>query len=203
LHGAQADETAWVKLGRANLILDNLLAEGKIKPFIAVMPFGYGVDPNSHDKELQKQNTERFSRDLLEDLTPYVDSHFRTDPSREKRAIFGLSMGGGEALRAGLNNLDKFSYVAGFSAGIGDATNYPTAFATLIKDPDKSNAQLKLLWLGCGTGDQSHMKDQHAFSKFLDKNHIHYTAVETDGEHTWMVWRRYLRDEAPGLFREE
>src|SRR4051812_4248902 len=85
-HGANADETAWTRLGRANLILDNLLAAGKTKRFLVVMPFGYGAPPGS---PAQNQNTELFGRDLLDDVIPYIESHYRTNKTREQRAIVG------------------------------------------------------------------------------------------------------------------
>jgi enterochelin esterase-like enzyme len=197
LHGANADETAWTKLGRANVILDNLLAAQKIKPFIVVMPFGYGVDPNGSE---QRQNTAQFSRDLLEDVIPYVESHYRAETNRDSRAIMGLSMGGGEALSIGLNHLERFSYVGGFSAGIGSATNFPNTYAGLIANPEFSNSQLHLLWLGCGTQDTGHLKELRNFTEFLAQHKINYTLRETEGAHTWIVWRRYLNEVAPMLF---
>ena len=110
-HGANADENAWYRLGRANLILDNLLATGKIQPFIVVMPFGYGVPPNGP----QAENTAKFGKDLIEDVIPYIESNYRAHTDRDRRAIVGLSMGGGQALSIGLNNIPLFSYVGGFS----------------------------------------------------------------------------------------
>lgn len=199
LHGANADETAWTKLGHANLIFDNLLAAQKIKPFIVVMPFGYGVDPNGSE---QRQNTARFSRDLIEDVIPYVESHYRAETNRDSRALMGLSMGGGEALNIGLNHLELFSHVGGFSAGIGGATNYPTAYARLIANPELSNSQLRLLWLGCGKQDTSHLRDMRNFTEFLTQHKINYTVRETEGAHTWIVWRRYLNEVAPMLFKQ-
>ena len=90
VHGANADENAWYRLGRANLILDNLLASGKIQPFIVVMPFGYGVTPGGP----QAENTAKFGKDLIEDVIPYIESSYRTIANRNNRAIVGLSMGG-------------------------------------------------------------------------------------------------------------
>jgi enterochelin esterase-like enzyme len=197
LHGAQADETAWTKLGRVNLILDNLLAKQKAKRFIVVMPFGYGVDPNGSE---QRQNTARFSRDLLEDVIPYVETHYRAETNRDSRALIGLSMGGGEALSIGLNHLERFSYVGGFSAGIGGATNYVNTYASLIANPELANSQLHLLWLGCGKQDGSHLRDLRNFTEFLTDHKIRYTLRETEGAHTWTVWRRYLNEVAPLLF---
>lgn len=198
-HGANADESTWIRLGRANLIMDNLLADQKTVPCIVVMPFGYGVDPNGpgpHD-----QNTAQFSRDLLEDVIPLVDARYRTQADRGHRAIIGLSMGGGEALNIGLNHLDRFSYVGGFSAGIGKPSGYPTTYATLVANPDAANRSLKLLWIGCGREDPSHLREAKAMSDFLEAHHITHTYRETAGAHTWTIWRQYLHEVAPLLFR--
>jgi enterochelin esterase family protein len=195
-HGANADESAWIRLGRANLILDNLMAAGKIKPFIVVMPFGYGVDPNGGP---QGENTARFARDLIEDVIPYTQERYRTSTDRTQRAIVGLSMGGGEALTIGLNHLDLFSYVGGFSAAIGQSAGFSKTFAGLVGDPD-ANKKLRLLWVGCGTED-SLFAPNKSFSDFLTANKVKHTFKQSGGAHTWMVWRRYLSEVSPLLFQ--
>lgn len=195
-HGANADETAWVRLGRANLILDNLLAAGKIKPFIVVMPFGYGVDPNGGQ---QSENTVRFEKDLLADVIPFIQSRYRASADRTQRAIVGLSMGGGESLNIGLNHLELFSYVGGFSAAQGQAATLGKTYASLIADPE-AGKKLRLLWVGCGTED-SLFAPNKAFSDFLTAHNVKHTFRQTGGAHTWMVWRRYLNEVAPMLFQ--
>ena len=140
-HGANADENAWYRLGRANLILDNLIAARTIKPFIVVMPFGYGVPPDGP----QAENTAKFRKDLIEDVIPFVDDSYRTVADRDKRAIVGLSMGGGQALNIGLNNIDRFSYVGGFSAALGNAASFPKTYANLTANAGQVNRKLKLL----------------------------------------------------------
>jgi enterochelin esterase-like enzyme len=197
-HGANADETAWIRLGRANLILDNLMAAGKIKPFIVVMPFGYGVDPNG-GPQTGSDNTARFSSDLIGDLIPYIEARYRTLANRDNRAIVGLSMGGGEALTIGLNHLDLFSYVGGFSAAIGQQAGFAKTFAGLVADPD-ANKKLHLLWVGCGTED-SLFTPNKTFSDFLTTNKVKHTFKQSSGAHTWMVWRRYLNEVGPLLFQ--
>jgi enterochelin esterase-like enzyme len=198
LHGANLDETAWIRFGKANLILDNLLAAGKTKPYIVVMPFGYGVSPMQR-LELGK-NTEAFGRDLREDLIPYIEGQFRALTDRDHRAIVGLSMGGGQALNIGLSHLELFSYVGGFSAAIRAGTEgYEKTFASLIANPQATNNQLKLLWIGCGNNDGLFPAAKD-FSAFLTKHNIKHTFRETEGEHTFMVWRRYLNEVAPQLF---
>jgi enterochelin esterase-like enzyme len=195
-HGANADENAWYRLGRANLILDNLLSAGKIQPFIVVMPFGYGVPPNGP----QTENTAQFGKDLVEDVIPYIDDAYRTLANRTNRAIVGLSMGGGQALSIGLNNIELFSYVGGFSSGLGNAANYPKTYAKIVAGADEANKRLKLLWIGCGRED-GQFGQSKSLSDFLTANKVKHTFRETDGAHTWMVWRRYLHEISPLLFR--
>ncbi len=197
LHGANADENAWHRLGRVNLILDNLLAAGKTNPFIVVMPFGYGVAPGA--PAAPGQNTTMFTRDLLEDVIPYIQSSYRALNHRDHRAIVGLSMGGGQALNIGLNHLDRFSYVGGFSSGLGAITEFPNTYAHVIAHPEVANKKLRLLWVGCGREDGAFGASKR-FSDFLTAHKVAHTFEETDGAHTWMVWRRYLRDVAPLLF---
>jgi enterochelin esterase-like enzyme len=197
LHGANADETAWYRLGRANFIIDNLLAGKKAKPLLVVMPFGYGAPPG--DPAGQGQNTALFARDLIGDLIPFVEARFRARKDREHRALVGLSMGGGQALKVGLEHRDLFGYVAGFSSGLGRPADFPTTYASLIADPTASNKQLRLLWVGCGTEDKAFAASQ-AFSEFLTKNEIKHTFRQSPGAHSWMVWRRYLNEVAPLLF---
>jgi enterochelin esterase-like enzyme len=196
-HGANADETAWTRLGHVNLILDNLLAAGKIKPFIAVMPFGYPAPPSSNPAGFAEV-TVGFTKDLIGDVIPLIQSSYRVYTDRDHRAIAGLSMGGIESLDIGLNHLDLFSYVGGFSAAVRPA-DFPTSFATLTANPAASNQKLHLLWLGCGTDDGLFLASE-SFSKFLDDAHIKHTFHQSTGAHTWINWRQYLAEFAPQLF---
>ena len=198
LHGANADETAWHRLGRVNLILDNLRPSGRAKPFIVVMPFGYGVPPNLPAQP--GENTAKFGRDLIDDVIPLIESRFRTIADRDHRALVGLSMGGGEALTIGLNHLELFSHVGGFSAAVGSAAAFPKTYASLIADGKTSNQKLRLLWVGCGKEDGI-FDASKSFSEFLTQHHIRHTFHESSGAHTWMVWRRYLNEIAPLLFQ--
>ena len=199
LHGANADEAAWTKLGRVNLILDNLLAEKKIKPFLVVMPFGYGATPGTEPFEGSFVGiATTFSKDLLGDVIPYVEARFPVYADRDHRAIAGLSMGGVESLTIGLNHLELFSYVAGFSAAVRPA-DFPRDFAALSANPQETNKRLHLVWLGVGRQDNL-FGATDSFSKFLDAAQIKHTYQTSDGAHTWIVWRRYLRDFAPLLF---
>jgi enterochelin esterase family protein len=194
-HGANADETAWTRFGRVNLILDNLIADGRARPFLVAMPFGYGVSPTA--PAAQGQNTAKFSQDLLDDVIPYVEAQYRTQADRDHRAIAGLSMGGGQSLSIGLNHLERFTYIAGFSPALGG--NVASAYSAFAAKPDAANRQLKLLWIGCGTSD-SLFTSVREFSTFLNQHQITHRFRESDGAHTWIVWRRYLNEIAPMLF---
>jgi len=201
-HGANADETAWTKLGHVNLILDNLLAAGKMKPFIAVMPFGYPSPPSMPSAAPFRGFSgiaDDFGKDLMGDVIPYVQTHYRVYADRDHRAIAGLSMGGVESLEIGLNHLDQFSYVGGFSAAVSPA-EFPKTFAGLAADPKAANRQLHLLWIGCGT-DDGLFGASNSFSKFLDDSQVKHTFFKIPGAHTWIVWRQFLNEFAPQLFR--
>lgn len=206
LHGFANDQNSWHRYGRANDILDNLLAEKAIKPFIVVMPLGYGgAQINGDGTGIQPKNAGRmggdadlYQRDILEDIIPMIDKKYRTISDRKHRAIFGFSMGGGQAGRYGLGNLDKFSYIGIMSAGIGNENAEP--LKTLAADPKKANDQISLLWIGCGRQDFA-FNGAKTTADALDKIGIKHTFVETEGEHHWRVWRRFLRDVAPLLFK--
>jgi enterochelin esterase-like enzyme len=196
LHGANGDENVWYRQGRANVIMDNLIAENRAKPFLVVMPFGYGVPPNGP----QAQNTERFGTDLIEDVLPLVESRYRVHAKRDARALLGLSMGGGQALSIGLNRLDLFSHVGGFSSGLGANTDFAKSYARFLENGPAANRQMRLLWIGCGTEDGAFAQSKR-LSEFMTARGIVHTFRETSGAHTWMVWRRYLHEVAPLLFK--
>ena len=111
----------------------------------------------------------------------------------------GLSMGGVESLEIGLNHLDQFSYVAGFSAAVTPA-EFPKSFGALAADPKAANRNLHLLWIGCGT-DDGLFGASNSFSKFLDDSQMKHTVFKIPGAHTWIVWRQFLQEFAPQLFR--
>jgi enterochelin esterase-like enzyme len=136
---------------------------------------------------------------LLEDVIPLVESKFHVSKDREQRALVGLSMGGGEALSIGLNHLELFSHVGGFSSGLGNRDDFPKTFGAVAAD-SAANEKLKLLWIGCGRDDGA-LANSKALSEFLAAHQVRHTFRETDGAHTWMVWRRYLNEVAPLLFR--
>jgi enterochelin esterase-like enzyme len=191
LHGADGDDSVWTAFGRANHILDNLIADKKLAPVVVAMPFGYAYPPMGGVEPARQRAG--FERDLTEDLVAFVESNYRVHADRNHRALVGLSMGAGQALSIGLNRLELFSRVAAFS---GAGANPQDAFKNLSS---KANEQLKLLWIGCGTEDAgfNRVKD---FSGFLNKAGVKHTFRSTEGAHTWLVWRRYLNEVAPLLF---
>ena len=196
LHGADGDDSAWIAFGRANHILDNLLAEKKITPMVVVMPFGYAYPPAAGAAG-DRQRAD-FQKDLLQDLIPFVQANYRVHSDRSNRAIVGLSMGGGQALNIGLRHLDLFSRVASFSGAVprGAAAD---SFDDALADARKLNTSLKLLWVGCGTEDGLFAPNKE-FSERLKKAGVTHTFHESGGAHTWSVWRKYLLEVAPLLF---
>jgi enterochelin esterase family protein len=198
LHGAGDNDVAWLVAGRANFIIDNLIAAGKANPMIVVMPAGHTPPPAGGGPA----PADAFGRDFLTDVMPYVEKNYRTLPGRENRAIAGLSMGGQQTLNIGLTNLDKFSQLGVFSSGwFGQdgAASFERNNQALLADP-KLNARIKLFWLATGKADFV-MPSTKAALALLDQHKIRYTYKETEGGHTWPNWRAYLNEFAPLLFR--
>jgi enterochelin esterase family protein len=203
LHGFSDDASGWTAVGRANVILDNLIAHGKAKPMIVVMPLGYGTmemitlgwDAWSHT-DVRQRNLSKFREALLTEVMPSVESEYRVETDRHSRAIAGLSMGGSESLLTGLNNLDKFAWIGAFSSG-GMPDDFQTDFPALDA---KSNQQIRLLWIACGTEDRLITVNRN-LREWLKGKGVQHIDIETPGMHTWMVWRRNLAEFAALLFR--
>jgi enterochelin esterase-like enzyme len=190
-------------VGRANVILDNLIAQGKTKPMIVVMPLGYGAPGflrfgfgAFEHTELRDRNFAKFSEALLREVLPRVESAYLVNKDRNSRAIAGLSMGGSESLLTGLNNLDKFAWVGAFSSG-GIPEDFDKDFPRLDA---KANDQVKVLWIACGVDDRL-IELNRKVRAWLDSKGIKKVEVETPGAHTWMVWRRNLVTFTGLLFR--
>jgi enterochelin esterase-like enzyme len=203
LHGYSDDASGWTAVGRANVILDNLIAQGKAKPMIVVMPLGYGTmelielgwGAWSHT-DVRDRNFANFRAALLTEVMPQVEGEYRVTKDRNARAIAGLSMGGSESLLTGLNNLDKFAWVGAFSSG-GIPDEFQKDFPSLDAN---ANRQLRLLWIACGTEDGLITINRN-LREWLKTKGVKVTEIETPGMHTWMVWRRNLSEFAPLLFR--
>lgn len=202
LHGYSDNAEGWVAAGQANLILDSLLAEGKIKPMVVVMPLAYGtmemitkgwtvwkVAP-----QLPLENQTKFEQQLLHEVLPMAEARFHIATDASHRAIAGLSMGGGHTLYSGLNHPDVFGYVGAMSSAILNK-DFDTFYA------GRKKARLKLLWISCGTEDGL-ITDNRAIEAWAKKN-VQADSVstnETPGMHTWLVWRQNLITLAPLLF---
>jgi enterochelin esterase family protein len=203
LHGYSDDADAWTAVGRANVILDNLIARGKAKPMVIVMPLCYGAPEillsssgGFHTQGIRQLNFDRFRETLLTEIVPRVEAEYLVAKNRESRAIAGLSMGGAESLLTGLNAVNQFAWIGAFSSG-GLTPEFEKEFPGLTAG---ANAQLRLLWIACGTEDDL-ISINRNLRAWLTSKDIHHADIETPGEHTWLVWRRNLAEFAQLLFR--
>jgi enterochelin esterase-like enzyme len=205
LHGYSDAEDAWITVGRANIILDNLIARGQAKPMLIVMPLGYGnkeVIANGwagvRKPGVLQDSIEKFRDSLLKEVIPQVEKACRVNADPNARAIAGLSMGGTQSLFIGLNAPDRFAWIGAFSSGGLDpnfAARYPAVNESL-------NSRLRLLWLGCGQQDGL-IAVNHKLTNWLKSKGIKLAWTETPGSHSFMVWRRYLADFLPLLFQDK
>ena len=198
VHGAGDSADSWTSVGHANYILDNLIASGKAKPMIVVMPFGHTPDrPGSNILA----NTD-FGDDLIKDLIPYVDANFRTLADQPNRAMAGLSMGGSHTMRFGLTHPELFDHIGIFSMGLGlqgnnDVSQYETANDAALK---KAAKDLDLVYYAMGKDDFLY-NTVAPTRAMLTKHGIDHVYNESGGGHTWINWRRYLADFVPRLFQ--
>ena len=224
-HGATENETGWTKQGRADFILDNLIAEGRAKPMIVVMDCGYAtkagmsavvVGPGAPPRNFQ-QAFSAFEDVVINDLIPLIDASYRTIPDKQHRAMAGLSMGGMQTLFITLHHLDKFAYIGSFSgpiiAGVNAGKQPPgaaqppqfdtkTAYEGAFADPSAFNKQVKLLWLGAGTEEKRIHDGIKGAADALKASGVDVVFFESPGTaHEWQTWRRDLHDFAPRLFR--
>ena len=208
LHGYSDEGWAWDDMGKANVILDNLLAEGKVKPMIVVMPLGYGdmqmIDRGWiawTDPQLVVRNFKLFGDALYGEVMPRVTAEYPISPKRDEHAIAGLSMGGAETLLVGLNHSNDFAWIGAFSAGGIGSTGFAALFPQITPaSAPKFNADNRLLWISCGTEDGL-LEPNRAVIAWLREQGLHLAAVETPGMHAWMVWRDNLTHFAPLLFQ--
>lgn len=204
-HGGGEDETGWIFQGRADVILDNLIASGKAKPMIVVMNSGYASKPDSQD------SFDAFEQMMTEDVIPFVDSRYRTIADRSSRAVAGLSWGAKQAYDLALGYPEMFSAVGGFSGiivvgefnvgnpGIMDKSQRKTAYDGIFKDSRKFNRDFSVLFISSGQAEGQLLKDM---SKTLRKDGIRNTYYESqDTAHEWLTWRRSLYNFAQLLFK--
>jgi len=220
LHGLGDEANSWIENGAANVVLDNLIAQGKAKPMIMVSTLGYGY-PNGPAQALREGMMENFEKIVLSEVLPIVEKNYNVSKTPGQRAIAGLSMGGAEATFIGLNHLDTFGSVGSFS---GSYVMWPGAPATTGRAQPggsgepigadlagkifphldaKANSQLKLLWIAIGTADGL-LGTNRTFHEWLEAKNVKNTYTETpDIGHVWPFWRQNLADFAPLLFQDK
>ncbi len=224
LHGSGNIDSSWILTGRANYILDNLIAEGKARPMIIVNGFGYGrqgigVGPESPADQQALggrgpapggqgaarggppagggQQNSPFAKDLLEDEIPWVEKNYRVVANADNRAIGGLSMGGGQTIAIGFTHTDTFHNIIVMSAGAQNAeVTYPEFFA----NPTATNKKLKVLWMGVGKDDFAG-QGMKALDAALTAKGINHIFRLGEGRHEWVVWRHHLYEVTQLLFR--
>lgn len=221
LHGAGDCDDSWTSVGRASFILDNLIAEGKAKPMVIVMPAGHTTQAMNFGGRGAGAPTGRplfdddFVKDFVNDIMPYAESHYRIQADRAHRAIAGLSMGGGHTLYIAIPHLDKFAYVGVFSSGLFGIAGGGRAGAPAPEGPNpvvaweeqnKANLDnaalkkdLKLFWFSTGK-DDGLITTSKATVELLKKHGFNATFEESPGAHTWINWRNYLDEFACKLF---
>ncbi len=197
LHGIGGDETEWERFCTPDVVLDNLIADGKAVPMIIVMPNGRAQkdDRAQGDVFASAPAFANFERDLLDDVIPAIESRYSASTNREDRALAGLSMGGGQSLNFGLSHLEAFAWVGGFSSAPN--TKAP---AELIPDPSDAKARLKLLWLSCGNKDGLISISQGLHSYLKEKGVPHVWHVDGNA-HDPTHWRNNLYLFAQRIFR--
>jgi enterochelin esterase family protein len=211
LHGASDSDASWSSVGRAGFILDNLIADGKAKPMIVVMPAGHTGPMTPRAPGSPRPLVDDFAKDFLGDIMPYIEQHYRTRNDRSSRAIAGLSMGGGQTLNIGVPHLDNFAYLGVFSSGVfgitgrGFGPNPPSGPSfeeqnLAVLDDPKLKKGLKLFWFATGKDDFL-VETSRATVEMLKKHKFDVAYKETTGAHTWINWREYLNEFAPQLFQ--
>ncbi len=196
------------------MILDNLIAAGKAKPMILVMPaghtgaFGFGGGGNSFQRQM-----EEFSQDFANDVRPYIEKNYRAKTDRASRAIAGLSMGGAQTLNVAFDKLEDYGYIGVYSSGVlgitgggpggggGPNTQWEDAHKSTLDNSDLKNG-LKLVWFACGKDDFL-VQTSKATVEMLKKHKFDVVSRDSDGGHTWLNWRDYLSEFAPMLFQDK
>jgi enterochelin esterase family protein len=209
LHGGGDEDCGWSTVGRAGFILDNLIAAKKAKPMLVVMPNGSLPRPADWTPGTRPTPAamaafqDRFTNELLKDVVPYVEKHFRVSAGPEHRALAGLSMGGGQTTRVLTTRPGQFAYVAIWSAGLfgGNPAEYEKQNAAFFADADKVNKSVKLLSVTVGEKDFA-LAGSKALAELFSKHEIKHELKITGGGHTWINWRQYLHELAPRLFQE-
>ena len=200
LHGAFDSDDAWRSVGRAGFIMDNLIAAGTAKPMIVVMPDGH----TSRFTMGGGFSTEDFVRDFNADIKPYIESHYRVLTDRRSTAIAGLSMGGAQTLDIAFGDLAEYAYLGVFSSGIfslrDESSDWEMKHSAQLDDAALKDG-LELFWFA--TGREDFLVETTAATVALLKQHgFEVTYKQTEGGHTWVNWREYLKEFAQQIFQE-
>jgi enterochelin esterase-like enzyme len=220
LHGAGDNDESWTSVGRAGLILDNLIAAKKARPMIVVMPAGH--TSRTPANAIGRAATDEFVQDFVQDVMPYIEQHYRVIADRSHRAIAGLSMGGNQTLHVAIPRLDQFAYVGVFSSGLlgaapagrgvaptappGTPPAAPTLDTAWVQenlaafDREGPKHGLKLFWFATGSEDRL-LPTTKATVELFRQHGFAPTLKESAGGHTWLNWRDYLNEFAPQLFQ--
>jgi enterochelin esterase-like enzyme len=212
LHGAGDCDDSWSTVGRAGFIMDNLIAAGKAKPMIVVMPAGHtgtfafgGRGPGSFQRRM-----EEFGNDFRNDLKPHIEAHYRVLPDQAHRAIAGLSMGGAQTLSISFSHMNEYGYIGVFSSGIFGIAGGPNGAPPTKQWEEEHKSMLddaefrkgiRLVWFGCGKDDFL-VKTSQATVDMLWSHGLKVKTQESEGGHTWLNWRDYLAEFAPMLFND-
>ncbi|HVN58090.1 MAG TPA: alpha/beta hydrolase-fold protein [Bacteroidales bacterium] len=190
LHGGGDNDRAWPTVGHANFILDNLLAEGKIKPMLVVMP----------DASIEVKT---FTDDIINNIIPFVESSYRVKPGKDNRALAGLSMGGLHTLNTGLANSDKFAWILPLSTGWFSTNKemWAEGERLLKENATKCNQNVKLFWVSMGGKEDIAWQNCQNMMKLFDQYGLRYKYSEKPGGHTWFTWRDNLYDIAQMIFK--
>ena len=196
-HGYSDNEGTWTVHGKAHWIMDTLIASKKAVPMMVVMMDAHALPPGATGfDEYGPANSAAHCRELAEDIIPLVERGYKVAAKPRSRAFAGLSMGGHHALTVAMNHHDKFGWIGAFSS----APPPTNSIAAGLNDAQGVNRDLRLFWIGCGKKDFLFQRNEE-FIALLKEKGIRHEYVETEGDHSWPVWRRYLTDFAPKLFR--
>ena len=198
IHGGGETAASWSTAGRSNDILDNPIAEGKAVLMIIVMPSGW--TPRGGQVMTSDATKDPFNDEMMKDIIPYMEAHFRVKASPDDRALSGLSMGGIQTLNIGLHNLGSFRYLAVMSSGWTTDQDRKFFFTSQAARIPTYNSQLKLFWWGWGATDIAR-PNAILVTDRLKSLGVHTETMETPDGHEWKNWRLYLHEVAPKLFR--
>ncbi|MEJ8843350.1 alpha/beta hydrolase-fold protein [Lacibacter sp. H375] len=189
IHGGSDTEETWTKVGNANFIADNLIAQGKAVPMIIVMPYG-----NVRPKPMPD-----FTKDVMNDIIPFIEANYPVHTDSKHRAVAGFSVGGGQTLNIGLTNTDKFAYISSY-APFTATEEFQKNFANYAPDADKINQQLKLFTISVGTEDFLYEPVKKNIAMFEEKK-IKLKSYIVPGGHTWMNCKLFLATTLQEIFR--